>query len=141
MRQLKRDFPTATFVLNGGIVSLMSARDQLIDADGVMLGRAAYHDPYLLAGVDQALFDDAASQNTREAVVLTMSAYLRRQTERGIAPRHIVRHMLGLFQGLRGARQWRRTLSDAGALERYGADILAYALDELTGGPEQLAAA
>ncbi len=59
----------------------------------------------------------------------------------GIAPRHVVRHMLGLFQGLRGARQWRRTLSDADALQRYGADVLSYAQDEISGGAAQLAAA
>ena len=66
---------------------------------------------------------------TREAVVLHMTQYLQQQTRAGVAPRHVVRHMLGLFQGLRGARQWRRTLSDADALQRCGADVLMYALE------------
>ncbi len=106
-----------------------------------MLGRAAYHDPYLLAGVDQAVFGDASPAPTREEVVLKMTQYLRRQTRAGTAPRHVVRHMLGLFQGLRGARQWRRTLSDADALQRYGADVLMVAFEAVSDQPRLLSAA
>jgi tRNA-dihydrouridine synthase A len=127
--RLKHDFPSAEFVLNGGISSLSAARENLGAVDGVMLGRAAYHDPYLLADVDRTLFCDALPPPTREAVVLRMTQYLQRQMRIGTAPRHIVRHMLGLFQGLRGARQWRRTLSDADSLQRYGADVLLHALE------------
>ncbi len=95
--------------------------DEHLDAvDGVMLGRAAYHEPYLLAGVDRTIFGAASHVPTREEVVLKMTKYLREQMRAGTAPRHIARHMLGLFQGLRGARQWRRTLSDADALQRHG---------------------
>jgi tRNA-dihydrouridine synthase A len=129
VHRLKQDFPSAQFVLNGGISTLSSARELLDAADGVMLGRAAYHDPYLLAAVDSSLFGDRSTAPTREAVVLKMTQYLRLQTRAGVAPRHIVRHMLGLFQGLRGARQWRRTLSDADALQRYGSDVLTYAYE------------
>ncbi len=141
VRQLKRDFPGATFVLNGGITSLTRAREELVAVDGVMLGRAAYHDPYLLADVDRALFGDALPAPTRSAVVLRMSEYLQTQARAGTAPRHVVRHMLGLFQGLRGARQWRRTLSDAYALQRYGADVLLYALEAVSDQPSLLPAA
>ncbi len=152
VRRLKRDFATATFVLNGGIGTLDAARkelaavdvaavDEVAGLDGVMLGRAAYHDPFLLAGVDQALFSDAAPTATREAVALRMSEYLRLEMRSGTAPRHIVRHMLGLFQGLRGARQWRRTLSDADQLQRYGADVLRYALDVINDAHEHWPAA
>ena len=94
-----------------------------------MMGRAAYHDPYLLANVDQAIFGDASQAPTREEVVLKMTQYLREQTRAGTAPRRIARHMLGLFQGLRGAREWRRTLSDADALRRHGADVLMVAFE------------
>lgn len=127
--QLKHDFPSAELVLNGGITTLSAAREHLGAVDGVMLGRVAYHDPYLLAGVDRMLFGDALPPPTREAVVLRMTQYLQRQTRIGTAPRHIVRHMLGLFLGLPGARQWRRTLSDADSLQRYGADVLLHALE------------
>ena len=141
VHQLKSDLPTATFVLNGGIVSLPQVQHELAAVDGVMLGRAVYHDPYLLADVDRLVFGHALPALTREAAVLRMSEYLRRQVHGGTAPRHVVRHMLGLFQGLRGARQWRRTLSDADALQRYGADVLLYALEAVSGNPSRLSAA
>jgi tRNA-dihydrouridine synthase A len=140
VRRLKHDFPVARFVLNGGIGTLSTAREHLSAVDGVMLGRTAYHDPYLLAGVDQAIFGDASPAPTREAVVSKMTQYLRAQTSAGTAPRHIARHMLGLFQGLRGARQWRRTLSDADALQRYGADVLMHALESVREPPAVLSA-
>ena len=82
-----------------------------------------------MPAVDSSVFGDLSPAPTREAVVLKMTQYLQPQTRAGIAPRHVVRHMLGLFQGLRGARQWRRTLSDADALQRYGADVLMYAFE------------
>ena len=122
-------FSFCTVRVNGGIATLNAAREHLEAADGVMLGRAAYHDPYLLAGVDCSLFGGPSPAPTRHTVVMKMTDYLQRQTRAGTAPRHVVRHMLGLFQGLRGARQWRRTLSDANALERYGADILTVAME------------
>ena len=141
VHQLRRDFPAATFVLNGGIVSLPQAMQELAAVDGAMLGRAVYRDPYLLADVDRVAFGDASPAATREAVVLRMSEYLRRQVQTGTAPRHVVRHMHGLFQGLRGARQWRRTLSDADALQRYGADVLLHALEGVCGNLGGLPAA
>ena len=138
--RLKHDFPSAEFVLNGGISSLNAVREHVGVVDGVMLGRAAYHDPYLLAGVDRALFGGTSPAPTREAVVLQMTQYLQQQTRIGTAPRHIVRHMLGLFQGLRGARQWRRTLSDADSLQRYGADVLKFAFEAVRDPPALLSA-
>ncbi len=132
VHQLKADFPSAQFVLNGGIATLNAAREHLEAADGVMLGRAAYHDPYLLADVDRLLFGALSPALTRHTVVMKMTDYLQKQTRAGTAPRHVVRHMLGLFQGLRGARRWRRTLSDADALQRYGADILMVALEAVS---------
>ena len=116
-----------TFVLNGGLPSLDEAQAQLARVDGVMLGRTAYHDPWLLADVDHRLFGDEGPATSREEVVARMSAYLRREAARGTSPRHVVRHLLGLYQGVRGARQWRRELSDAAVLEREGAGALTYA--------------
>ena len=140
VHRLQQDFPSAQFVLNGGIATLSSAREHLDAADGVMLGRAAYHDPYLLAGVDALVFGDLSPAPTRESMVLKMTHYLQTQTRAGVAPRHIVRHMLGLFQGMRGARQWRRTLSDADALQRYGADVLMYAFKAVREPAESVSA-
>jgi tRNA-dihydrouridine synthase A len=128
VHRLKRDFPAATFVLNGGIASLAQAQAELTHVDGVMLGRAAYHDPYLLAHVDRALFGDPAPVPSREAAVALMEAYLTRRVAMGDAPRAIVAHMLGLYHGRPGARAWRRTLSDPALLAREGANALAAAV-------------
>ncbi len=129
VERLKRDFPAATFVLNGGIASLPDAVRQLAGFSGVMLGRAAYHDPYLLADVDRVVFGDDTAPLSRVDVALRMSEYVQRQARQGTQPRHIVRHMLGLFHGLPGARQWRRVLSDAQCLRQFDADILLHALN------------
>ncbi len=140
VQRLKRDFPNARFVLNGGLTTLEEVRRCIAGLDGVMLGRAAYHDPYLLAAVDAVcLGDSAVSRPTRLAVVESMSAYLERETRAGEAPRHIVRHMLGLYHGERGARQWRRMLSDADLLETCGAGILQHALQAVESPPVQAA--
>jgi tRNA-dihydrouridine synthase A len=132
VHRLKADFPALVFVLNGGMLSLDTAQAELAHVDGVMLGRAAYHDPWLLADVDRRLFGEAGPVASREEIIARMTAYLRNEAKRGTAPRHIVRHMLGLYQGVRGARQWRRELSDAGVLEREGADVLAHAVQCVT---------
>jgi tRNA-dihydrouridine synthase A len=125
--QLKRDFPSATLVLNGGLLTLAQARAELDRVDGVMLGRAAYHDPYLLAAVDGELFGDARPPPTREQVVAQLSAYLARSVQAGVAPRNVLRHVLGLYHGQRAARRWRRLLSDPAFLAREGGGALAAA--------------
>jgi tRNA-dihydrouridine synthase A len=131
VRRLKRDFPAARFVLNGGLGTLDEAVQQSQGLDGVMLGRAAYHDPYLLARVDSDVFGDAGPAPSRADIVMQMSRYLERECSAGTAARHVVRHMLGLYQGMRGARRWRRQLSDAAQLESAGAGILALALRDV----------
>ena len=120
VHRLKRHNPTLEIVLNGGIGSLDEVVRQLALVDGVMIGRAAYHDPYLLAEADRRIFGAAASAPTRAQVVDGLLAYLERMgPER--APLHAVtRHILGLFKSLPGAKAWRRSLSEAGHLP--GAD-------------------
>ena len=122
--RLAGDFPRAQFVLNGGIATLAQAAGPLQRLHGVMLGRAAYHDPYLLATVDRELFAAADAPPSRTEVVAAMSAYLRRQAAAGVPPRSILRHMLQLFHGEHGARSWRRLLSDPEFIERHGAQAL-----------------
>jgi tRNA-dihydrouridine synthase A len=129
VQRLKQDFPRNRFILNGGLATLVDIRTHGAGLDGVMLGRAAYHDPYLLAAVDAGLFGDMTDSGlSRSAVVARMTAYLEREVAAGEMPRHIVRHMLGLYQGVRGARQWRRMLSDPQQLEACGPRILERAL-------------
>lgn len=115
VRNLKRQRPALTIVLNGGIGSIDAACDLLRSFDGVMLGRAAYGEPYILASVDTRIFGDATSPLSREEVASLMSAYLRRVAHLGVKPNHVARHMLGLYHGAAGARLWRRTLSEQGA--------------------------
>jgi tRNA-dihydrouridine synthase A len=124
VERLQRDFPMATIVLNGGLASLAQARAELARFDGVMLGRAAYHEPYLLAEVDAQVFDDPRPSPTRAAVVARMEAYLAQAMAQGTPPRAVLRHMLGLYHGQRGGRHWRRLLSDPAFIERMGTQVL-----------------
>lgn len=106
---LKRRFPALNVVLNGGIVRIDQALDQLGRVDGVMLGRAAYQNPWILAGLSRAL--GLPAPESRRAVVEAMQDYARRHLEAGGRLHQVGRHMLGLFHGQPGARQWRRMLS------------------------------
>ncbi|MFN7572358.1 MAG: tRNA dihydrouridine(20/20a) synthase DusA [Betaproteobacteria bacterium] len=122
--RLKRDFAQATVVLNGGLASLAQAAEPLTQVDGVMLGRAAYHDPYLMAEVDREFFGQDAPPPSRAQIVATMTAYVERMAAAGFRPRAVTQHMLGLYLGQRGARQWRRLLSDPAFLDEHGAGAL-----------------
>ncbi|VDY66204.1 Probable tRNA-dihydrouridine synthase [Shimwellia blattae] len=119
--QLKRDFPGLTMSLNGGIKSLAEARAHLEHMDGVMVGREAYQNPGMLAAVDRDIFGTTESCADPVAVVRAMYPYIERELSRGCYLGHITRHMLGLFQGIPGARQWRRHLSENA--HKAGADI------------------
>jgi tRNA-dihydrouridine synthase A len=113
--RLKQDFPQLEFVINGGITSAQQIQEHLAHVDGVMLGRAAYHNPWLLA--------DAGK--TRAAVVHRMAEYAKAVG----SLRHVTRHMLGLYHGHPRARLWRRMLSDPAFLGRNDPRILLDALD------------
>ncbi len=109
---LKTRRPDLTIALNGGIVSLDDCQDHLEKVDGVMIGRAAYQTPWLLAGVDEALFDDEPQVLTRREALERYLPYVEAQITQGVRLHHMARHMLGLFQGEPGARHWRRYLSE-----------------------------
>jgi tRNA-dihydrouridine synthase A len=109
--QLKRDFPDLTIVLNGGVRSTAEVQQHLAHVDGVMIGREAYHNPYWLATFDRDLFGADAKIVTRDAVEAKLAIYAAQQSAVGV-PRHsIMRHTLGLYRGLPGARAWRRSMS------------------------------
>jgi tRNA-dihydrouridine synthase A len=110
--QLKRDFPHLTMSINGGIKSLAEAKVHLQHVDGVMMGREAYQNPGLLAQVDCELFGSELPAPDPVAVVRAMYPYIEAELANGTYLGHITRHMLGLFQGIPGARQWRRHLSE-----------------------------
>lgn len=109
--QLKRDFPALEFVLNGGIKTLEECRTHLQTFDGVMLGREAYHNPYLLAEVDRQLFGIERAAPSRGDVLRQLRPYIERHLAQGGAMHHITRHVLGLAQGFPGARRFRQVLS------------------------------
>jgi tRNA-dihydrouridine synthase A len=111
--QLKRDFPSLTIAVNGGITTNEQIAEHLQQVDGAMVGREAYHNPWLLTTWDEAFFGAAPSNASREAVEEQMVAYMERAfLEDGCPWYAIARHMLGLRHGLRGARKWRQVWSD-----------------------------
>jgi tRNA-dihydrouridine synthase A len=123
-RRLKRDFPAATIVLNGGLTNWESIDRDSEGVDGVMLGRAAYHDPYLLADVDRRLFGATEPPPSRADVVESMIGYATAQLKHGTSLRAISRHVLGLYHGVRGGRRFRQMLSDATRLAAADASLL-----------------
>ena len=131
VHRLKRDFPQATIVLNGGLSNWRAIDAELEQVDGVMLGRTAYHEPFFLAQVDARLFDDASCVRTRASVIEAMLPYVERQVARGTPLRAIVRHMLGLYHGQGGGRRYRQILSDARRLKGAGAELLREAVAEV----------
>jgi tRNA-dihydrouridine synthase A len=121
VHRLKRERPQLTIVINGGVASLDEAEAHLAQGvDGVMLGRAAYHEPAILGAVDRRLFGEGADV-APEAAVAAYLPYVRSELARGTHLAAMTRHMLGLFHGRPGARTWRRILTVEGA--KAGADV------------------
>ena len=126
--QLKQDFPQLHISINGGIKTWDDMHTHLQHVDGVMVGRQAYQDPYLLSQVDRLIFDDHKAVLSREEVVLKMIPYIQKHLQQGGRLNHISRHMIGLFQGVANGRAWRRYISEnatqPGADERVILDAL-----------------
>lgn len=110
VHRLKQDFPRLEIVLNGGLGAIRPALAQLEHVDGIMLGRAAYREPYVLAELDRRLFGGPALPG-REQVLERMLRYADRELAAGARLRSITRHLMGLYAGLPGARRWRRMLA------------------------------
>ncbi|WGL18547.1 tRNA dihydrouridine(20/20a) synthase DusA [Microbulbifer bruguierae] len=129
--QLKQDYPELEIVLNGGINSIDECKQHLQQLDGVMLGRAAYQTPGILAEVDQALFGGDPGP-TPAAVIREMLPYIEGELGKGQRLSHITRHMMGLFQGVPGARRFRRHLSEHAIKTGAGPEVLEQALALVT---------
>jgi tRNA-dihydrouridine synthase A len=110
--RLKQDFPDLTVVVNGGIQGLDACREHLQHVDGVMIGREAYQNPWMLADADAVLFGASNPAADRDAVIASLLPYVERQLADGAHLNHITRHILGLYQGVPGARKFRRHLSE-----------------------------
>jgi tRNA-dihydrouridine synthase A len=124
--RLKREFPQLTVVINGGISTVEQVLAHLDQVDGVMLGRAAYHDPYLLARIETALYGQPLP--TRDEVLAHLQPYVEAELARGTALKHISRHLLGLYQGAPGARAFRRTISEGAHLAGAGWALIEQAI-------------
>jgi tRNA-dihydrouridine synthase A len=119
--RLKRDFPALEIIINGGVKTVAEIDAHLAQVDGVMLGREAYHNPYLMADFDRRYYAglEGGRHASREEVIAAMLPYMKRQLElhgdngRGLRLNSITRHMLGLLAGMPGARAFRQTLSDS----------------------------
>lgn len=112
VHQLEREFPALTIVLNGGVKTNAQIAEQLGHVDGVMLGREPYHHPWLMADWDARFFGDAPVERDRDAIEAQMVAYMRQVVAGGEPWSHVSRHMLGLRNGMPGARHWRQVWSD-----------------------------
>jgi tRNA-dihydrouridine synthase A len=122
--RLKREHPGLTIVLNGGITTAAQVREWLPRVDGVMLGRQAHQEPYLLAQLDAQIFGGSRPMPQREAVVATYADYVERMLGEGHRLQGMLRHVHGLYAGLPNARAWRRFLSENVHQPDAGADVL-----------------
>jgi len=129
VHRLKRDYPGLPIVLNGGIADLASLKDHLAcGLDGVMLGRAAYHRPALLAEAERAVYDPAWVVPEPREIIGRIVPYARNRFEEGVRLHSITRHLHGLMAGREGARAWRRFLSDIATRPGTGPEALFSAL-------------
>lgn len=130
--QLKRDFPHLTMAINGGIKSLEEAKQHLQHMDGVMIGREAYQNPSMLLDVDRELFGSHAPVLSGPEVIRSLYPYIEGELSKGTYLGHITRHILGIFQGIPGARQWRRHLSENAHKPGAGVEVVEQALAMVT---------
>ncbi|UTT85728.1 tRNA dihydrouridine(20/20a) synthase DusA [Vibrio pelagius] len=129
--QVKKDFSDLVIAVNGGITTLEQTKEHLQHLDGVMIGREAYHSPYILAEVDQQIFGLDTPIKKRSQVVEEMYPYIEQELMKGASLGHISRHMLGLFQSMPGARQWRRYISENAHKKGAGIEVMQTALAKI----------
>ncbi|MEM7259977.1 MAG: tRNA dihydrouridine(20/20a) synthase DusA [Pseudomonadota bacterium] len=144
VHRIKQQLPDVGFVVNGGIDSHAQALDllkgQSVTLDGVMLGRAAYRNPYLLSVVDQLYYGSTAASPDRFEVAEQLLAYIDHEVAGGVRLGHITRHVLGLFQGQPGGRLWRRHLSENAWQPGAGSEVVVEALDIVKSAARRTAA-
>ena len=109
--KLKKDFPNEEIIINGGITSAEDAKFHLKKTDGIMIGRAAYHTPYLLAEIEKEIFNNN-NVLSRQEVIENLIPYIKDEIKKGTRLNQIMRHTLGLFHGQTGASHWKRYLSE-----------------------------
>ena len=128
VHRLKRERPALRILINGGLATVEDAVAALDHVDGVMIGRAAYHEPYRLHLMDQALFAPGAPARSRAELLSSLRPYVESQRARGVALKHISRHLLGLFHGQPGGRAFRQVLSEGAPRPDAGWELVERAL-------------
>ncbi|MCM0611602.1 tRNA dihydrouridine(20/20a) synthase DusA [Marinobacter sediminum] len=129
--RLKETYPDLEIIINGGIKTFDECREHLSRTDGVMLGREAYHNPWLLAGVDAEFFGADTPVTTRHEALRAMYPFIQSELERGVYLNHISRHLLGLFHGVPGGRQFRRYISENAHKSGAGLEVIQTALEKV----------
>lgn len=129
--QLKKDFPELDFIINGGFTTLDAIMEQYQHVDGVMIGRAAYHNPYLLAELEQALFCAETPLLSRSEILERFIEYIQQNLDAGVYLGHMTRHILGLFLGQPGARAYRRYISENTYKKGAGIEVVRAAVDKM----------
>ena len=124
VHDLKKENPELEVIINGGINTLEEAEQHLQHVDGVMMGRAIYHNPWLLADVDRRFFDAPNPVSDPHEAIELLIPYIEQQLAEGIFLNHISRHILGLFQGVPGAKAWRRYISENAHQPGAGSDVI-----------------
>jgi len=127
VKRLKSDFPELEIVINGGIKDLELTEELLLDLDGVMIGREAYHNPWILAEADRRIFGDEQPPRSRHLLLEAFLPFVERELAAGVPLGRITRHILGLFQGVPGARAWRRYISENAHLPGADAGVISRA--------------
>lgn len=138
--RLKRSMPDMEIIVNGGIATLDEAALHLAHADGAMLGRAAYQNPYILADVDARFYDDTAAPPSRHEVLEAFLPYVQRELAHGTHLHAMTRHILGLFQGQPGARAFRRHISENAPRPGAGLEVIREAMQKVSRFPAFAAA-
>lgn len=129
VRTMKEQFPNTEIVLNGGLETIAEAMTESVGLDGVMFGRAAYHSPWILTGVDEEVFGELAFQSSRDHIARAVIDYVRMKEGHDRSVKALVRHIMGLYAGEPGARLWRRTLSESSAKGLLPSEIIEAALE------------
>ncbi|MCK2149920.1 tRNA dihydrouridine(20/20a) synthase DusA [Marinobacter alexandrii] len=128
---LKQKYPELEIIINGGIKAFDECNEHLRHTDGVMLGREAYNNPWLLASVDSTFFGSPESPLTRHDALRAMYPFIQSELERGVYLTHISRHLLGLFHGQPGGRQFRRYISENAHKSGAGLEVIQTALEKV----------
>ena len=122
--QMKQEFPDIEIIINGGIDSLEVSKEHLNHVDGVMMGREAYHNPYIMTEVDSKIYTDSLTIKSRMDVLDAYKEYMLQQMSEGVFLKSMSRHLLGLFTGEAGAKAWRRYISENAHKSGAGIEVI-----------------